>query len=167
MTGSRIRPSGVFTMTSRDPHGNVIGSREFHNGATTQGLNHLLDSGFRGGTQYPLWYVGLIDDAGFSAVDPADTHQLHAGWAEYTGLFGGNRGTWTPAAAASGFLDSINVVLSITATGSVRGALLASQQAIGTTSGQVLYATGVADSALPVVSGGTVTISYKLRLTPR
>lgn len=63
----------------------------------------------------------------------------------------------------SGLLDSPNVTFSITASGTVRGAFLASQQATGSSSGPTLYCTAVADAGVAVVSGGTLTFSYKLR----
>lgn len=164
---TRLRPGGVFSLVSRDPEGRELGRAEFENGTTYQGVNHALDVTFRGAARFTTWYVGLVDNSGYAGVSSGDTHQSHPGWAEFNGLYGGNRGTWGPLAASGGFLDSVPLVLSVTASGSVRGALLASQQAIGTASGQVLYSTGAAAAPVPVVAGGTVTLTYKLRLTPR
>lgn len=159
--------SGRFLLVSRDPHGRVLAIAPFNNGVTTEGINHLLNRVFRGGAGFSTWYGGLIDNTGSPVLAAADTHVSHPGWSEWTGVFGSNRATWVPVAAAGGNMASANMVFSITASGTVRGALLASQQAIGSASGQVLYATGLADAGVPVVNGGTVTLSYIIRLTPR
>lgn len=165
---TKLRLSGHFTLISRDPQGREIGGLSFPNGVTVEGVNYLLNRGFRGGTGIPAWYVHLIDDAGFAALDPTDTTAAHAGWTEFTAVAGGNGILWNPVAAAGGFLDaSPQTVISVTAPGTVRGAFLSSRQATGLGAGQTLYATGAAASGLAVVAGGTVSILYQLRLTPR
>jgi hypothetical protein len=160
-------PAGRFRLTSRGWDGRRLGTRVFSNGTTDQGVTHVAARMFLGAAAYANWYVGLIDEAGFSALDEADTHQSHAGWAEWTGLYLSQRGLWVPTPASGRFMDAANTVLSITATGNVRGALLASSPTIGTASGQILYATGVDDDPLPVEAGGTVIVGYKLRFSPR
>ncbi|HUR53504.1 MAG TPA: hypothetical protein VMZ71_05215 [Gemmataceae bacterium] len=159
--------AGAFFLDYRDPR-----SRKrdwafyFHNGVTTEGVNYLLNAAFRGGSQQPNWFLGLIDDAGFSALAAADTHALHSGWGEYTGIFLSSRPAWNVLTAASGgIVPSSSVsVFQITAAGSVRGALVASQQAVGTGGGAVLYATGAMSAGMSVSVGGVLSVTYAAQL---
>lgn len=157
--------AGEYELVSRDADGRVLGSLTFPNGPTVDGVNYLANCGFRGGARIAAWYVGLINETGFVALDEFDSHSSHGGWSEFTNIAGGLRQPWSPAAAVDGLLDSPNVAFSITASGTVRGAFLASQQATGTSSGPTLYCTAVADAGVAVVNGGALTFSYKLRIT--
>ena len=69
------------------------------------GLNHILETEFHSGAQVTTWYIGLVDNAGFSAFANADTMASHAGWAESSAYTEANRPTWT-AGAAGGPVDS-------------------------------------------------------------
>lgn len=162
-----ITPAGRYRLVSRGWDGRLLGVRRFWNGTTEEGVAYVLGAAFRGVAKFPSWYVGLINDAGFAALAAADTHVSHPGWSEYAGLYNSLRVAWVPAAAAGALMDAANAVISITAAGSVRGAFLASTPAIGNAGGQVIYATGADEEALAVEAGGTVTVGYKLRLTPR
>lgn len=162
-----LRASGTWRLTHRDRSGGLVWDSVFPNGVTYEGSHYLLNGGFRGATLQPNWFVGLISDGGFAGLDTLDTHAAHAGWSEFTGVSGSNRGPWLPTAASGGTLMGPPVVLSVTANGSVRGALLASRQPVGLASGAVLYCTGAAAAGLAVSAGGTVTLSYQLRIRPR
>lgn len=162
-----IGPHGRFRLISRGWDGRLLGARTFENGTTEQGVTHLAARVFLGAAAYPTWHVGLISQSGFSALAAADTHQAHPGWAEWAALYAGLRVAWAPLAAGGRFMDAPTTILSVTAAGQVRGAFLASTPTIGTASGQVIYATGVDADPLDVEAGGTVTVGYKLRLSPR
>lgn len=158
---------GLFQFSYRDPKSRKR-DWDFYvdNAVTTEGLNYLLDANFRGGTQQPLWYLGLIDNAGFSALDPTDTHAAHTGWGEFTGIYFGLRPQWNVVTAAnSGQLASSSVsVFQITANGSVRGAFVASRQATGTGSGAILYSTAAMSAGMSVSNGGTLSVTYTGRM---
>ena len=162
-----VGPAGRFRLISRGWDGRLLGARTFENGTTQQGVTHLAARMFLGAAAYSTWYIGLINQAGFSALNSADTHQAHPGWSEWAALYLSLRVAWAPSAAAGRFMDAPTTVLSVTASGLVRGAFLASTPNIGTASGQVIYATGVDTEPLAVEAGGTVLVGYKLRLSPR
>jgi hypothetical protein len=160
--------TGWFDLTYRNPLGLVEWMAGFRNGVTVEGVNHFGNAVFRGGPRYSLWYVGLIDQSGFSGLSEEDTHLLHPGWSEYAGVTGSNRVLWQPGAASGGLMASaVPSVLSITADGEVRGAFLASRQPVGLASGAVLYSTGRAAAGLAVEAGGTVAVNYSVRYAPR
>jgi hypothetical protein len=158
---------GYFGFSYRDP---VSRKRDWDfylpNAVTTEGLDYLLNAAFRGGTQQANWYLGLIDNSGYSALAAGDTHAAHAGWGEYTGIFLSSRPAWNVATAAnSGQLaSSTPSVFSITANGSVRGAFVASRQLVGVGAGAVLYSTAAMSSGMSVSSGGTLSVTYTARL---
>lgn len=143
-------------------------STQINNGVTGEGVNYVLDWGFRGGAQQPNWYLGLISDAGFAALDPADTHAAHAGWGEFTAVLAGNRPAWLPSAPTGGIITGpAPSVFQVTAAGLVRGAFLASRQPTGVGAGAVLYSTGAMSSGLSVAAGGTLSVTYTGLLRPR
>lgn len=162
-----VRPGGRFRIESRGADGRQMAVRYFDNGTTAQGVTYLAARGFLGAAAFTTFYIGLINDAGFSTLSVLDTHQSHPGWAEWTAMFGSVRQPWAPTAAAGALLDAPNAILSVTASGLVRGAFLASTPVIGSASGQIIYAAGVDTTGLPVEPGGVVTVGYKLRLSPR
>lgn len=88
---------------------------ELDNGITVEGKNFLLNLAFHGGSgpaKIDTWYIGLVDNANFSALDEGDTYddidQAGNGWdewADYTDANNGNsvstRPEWSEAAASS------------------------------------------------------------------
>ena len=94
-----FRPRGKFHVKQlRD--GKVIAEFDVPNGIVDVGLNHILETEFHAGAQITAWYIGLVDNAGFSAFANADTMASHAGWAESSAYTEANRPTWTAGAAA-------------------------------------------------------------------
>lgn len=163
-----IRPTGLFALTYRNPAGLVEWTARFRNGVTLEGVNHFAEAAFRAGSRFSPWYCGLIAEGGFSALDELDTHLSHPGWAEFTAVTGGLRPAWAPGPANGGLVASGSPsVLQLAAGGTIRGAFLASRQAVGPSGGAVLYATGRTNAGLAVAAGGTVTINYSVRYTPR
>jgi hypothetical protein len=158
---------GAFLFSYRDPSSR---RRDWDyyvpNGVTVEGLNYLLDAHFGGATVQPLWYMGLIDNSGFSGLAASDTHAAHPGWGEYTSLFLSNRPQWNVATAAnSGILaSSTPSVFQITSAGTVRGALIASRQAVGAGAGAVLYAAGAMSAGMSVSAGGTISVTYSTQV---
>lgn len=154
---------GAFEARCIDRRGSERWRAGFRNAMTTEGANYLQNAGFRGGSQVTPFRIGLIDATGFSTVDGADTHASHAGWGEFTSLFGTDRAAWSPTAAATGVLTNPTATtLQATADGSLRGAFLASRAAVGDTAAGVLFCTAVAGSNLPVAAGDTIYLTYTL-----
>jgi hypothetical protein len=113
--------------------GKVIGIYEFKNGITNEGKNFLLDVMFHGTTAMATWYLGLIDNAGFSALAAGDIYdnidQAGNGWDEFkTYTDDGNgdstttRPTWTEGAASGQSITNASpVIFDITGTATVKG----------------------------------------------
>lgn len=171
--------SGVFRCRLLDPlyarrgdRRRVVGHTlrdewELRNAAVTVGLNYLLDAGFRNQTVVTAWYIGLIDNSGFSALSAADTMSSHAGWSEFTDYDEAARQAWTIAnAAASGSLaTSTAASFTISATGSVRGMFLTSSSTKSGTTG-TLWATATESSGRSVVDNQSLEVFYTNTFTP-
>ena len=113
-----------------------IGQYEFPNGICNQGKNKLLDIMFHGATAITTWWLGLIDNSGYTALAAGDTYQniTQAGnqWGEFTNYTdpanadsATTRPEWTEGAAASQAITNASpVVFDITDTGTVKGLFL-------------------------------------------
>ncbi len=104
------------------------------NAITIEGKNSLLDVTFRNQTESSLWYMGLIDLTGYTALDEDDTYneidQSGNAWDEFKDYnFGGDstkRATWIPNAAATKAISNSGTpsIFDITSGGTVKGIFL-------------------------------------------
>ena len=79
---------GVFTITCYDKDGNLKWEDKAKNLVVNVGLQDMNTKYFKGVTYTAAWYLGLVDNAGFSAYAAADTLASHTGWTEFTGYTG-------------------------------------------------------------------------------
>jgi hypothetical protein len=152
---------GKFTADCYDENGNLVWSEDFPNGVTNTALNDLLNIYLRNGTPTAAWYMGLVDNAGFTLFAAADTAASHAGWSEFTAYSGSNRPQWSPGAASGqAVVNGTTVDFAITGTGTIKGAFIISNNTKGGTSG-TLYSTGGFDQGNQAVSSGyTLKVTY-------
>lgn len=143
-------------------NGKLVHKEEFTNGVVTAGKNALWDIFFRNQTQIATWYMSLVNNSGWTAFADADTMSSHAGWSEFQDYSGGVRETWTPAAAASGAMTNTTLVeFNITASGTLKGAFIVSNNTLGGTTG-TLWCTGAFGSTVPVENGDILKITYAI-----
>lgn len=71
---------GIFRLRL-ERAGKIITDIEIPNGVTDQGANRILDLFFLN-LANTTWDIGLIDNAGFTAVAASDTAASHAGWSQ-------------------------------------------------------------------------------------
>lgn len=113
--------------------GQRINEYHFNNGIVNEGKDKLLNVMFDGGTAITAWYLGLIDNSGFTALASDDTYddinQAGNGWDEFTNYTDGNnadntttRPEWGPdPASAQSITNSTVAVYNITGSGTVKG----------------------------------------------
>lgn len=163
-----FKMKGEFDWSLTDKDGNVKASGKGHNGVCDAGINKLLDIHFGATAKFSTWYMGLIDSSGYSGLAPSDTEASHAGWTEntnYTVAAGSTqRGTWTPASAsAKAVTNGTAVAFTMTASGTVKGFFLCSDQLKATNTGTMwataLFATGDQVVAIGDILNITYTIS--------
>jgi len=117
-------------------NGKRINEFHFHNDITNEAKNTLFDVQFHAQTAITVWYLSLIDNAGYTALAVTDTYddidQAANGWDEfqsYTDPGNGDSATtrpiWTEdAASGQSITNSSVVVFDITGSGTVKGLLL-------------------------------------------
>jgi hypothetical protein len=145
---------------------------DFPNLVTTEGKNDLLTKYLKGSGYTATWFVGLVDNAGWTAYAAGDTAaKITAsanppttnGWQEGVPYSNANRVTWTGGTAAAGSIDNSasQAAFNINATLTVRGAILDSNNTKQGTSG-VLYCEGDFSAARAVLSGDTLNVTVTL-----
>ena len=157
-SGDQLQPRGRFVV-EHFRKGVKIGHYEFPNGITNQGKNKLLDVMFHSVSAITTWWLGLIDNSGYSALAAGDTYaninQAGNGWDEFTDYTdpanagsASTRPEWTEGAASGqAITNGSPVVFDITSSGTVKGLFLvggaAGAQTKGdhTASGAILWAT--------------------------
>lgn len=140
----------------------LIGRYDCNNGITNVGKNYILDVMFNGGTQIAnnSWYIGLIDNSGFSALAAGDTASSHSGWTELTAYTQSTRIAWGSGSASSqATTNSTPATFDMNATNNVYGGFIASSGTKGGTSG-ILWATAGFSSVVPVSNGDQIKITY-------
>lgn len=154
---SDCKIGGTFLVQIIGKDGVVKHQEKFRNGVTTEGKNKVLDVMFHAATQITTWYIGLMDNSGYTAEAAGDTLASHSGWNEFT-TYTGNRKEWTEGVASAGSItNGTSVDFAITGSGTLKGVFLAS---VATGTSGTLWATGAFGSTQPVVNGDTVKITY-------
>jgi len=160
-----MRPKGFFTFECRNPDGSLAWKEQVPNGTTTAGLNDILNVYFNSGTQKTTWYMGLIDNSGFSSLSGADTMASHGGWSENTNYAAGTRPTWVPSAASGGSMTNPSATaFGINATVAIKGAFIVSDSTKGGTGG-LLWATGAFGGVQSLTTGQVLSVTYTEPLT--
>ena len=162
---------GVYTVECYDKDGKLKWSEAMHNLVVNVGLKDMNDKYFTGSTYTAAWYLGLVTGPGAgNTYDPDDTMASHVGWTEDTGYSQATRPAATFGAATTAdpsvITNALSVaVFSISATTTIAGAFLTSDNTKGGTTG-VLFS--VANFQSPgdraVVSGDTLNITYTFSL---
>jgi len=158
MNASQMLPlRGKFFVEHRNKDGKLIGLYRVPNGITDEGLNKILDDMFNSGTQSATWYIGLIDNSGYTGVADSDTLASHSGWSEFAS-YSGTRQTWTVGAASSrSVTNSSTVDFTMTAGGAVRGILVCD---VTSGSSGKLWATALFSSSITVATSDVLKITY-------
>lgn len=146
---------------------------EADNLVTTQGLNDLLDKYFKGSTYTATWFVGLVDNAGFTTYAAGDTAaQITTDasganqWGEVTEYDEGTRPALTLGTPAGGSVDNSasKAVFTMNSSLTVRGAFIVSSSTKAGTAG-VLYCEVDFSAAQPVISGNVLNETTTLSVT--
>lgn len=180
---SPLTIGGRFGLTYRPPgRRRPAVRRTFSNGVTHEGLNYLLNAGFRGG-QRLSFRIGLIASGAPGSgldgrrVDYRDTERGHPGWIELdeyyltgTSIGNGGRVPWVTTDAQGGRLDSrFDARFVVRVSGFVAGAFVSSgvqpfRYAPVIDPHDVLYCTGIMDEDLAIEPGGIIAVHYTLAL---
>jgi len=159
---SVLSPKGRFQIEHYDRLGRLLGKYDFPNGITNVGKNLILDVMFNDGVQVAnaSWYIGLIDNSGFTALADADIMSSHSGWNEFTSYSESNRVAWGSGAAASQSTTNASpATFNISGSGTVKGVFVVSNNTKSGTSGS-LWATALFSADVPVSNGDQLKVTY-------
>jgi hypothetical protein len=163
---SKLGVGGYFVIECRDAEGNLRWEDTAENGVTNNALNDILNVYLRGTSQTANWYLGLVDNASYTAFAAADTMTSHTGWIENVGYSGTTRNQWTAAAAASqGVTNTSTVNFSMTATATIRGIFLTSDNTLSGTAGNLFATAAFTGGTQSVNSGDTLKVTYTVSAT--
>lgn len=166
--GEQLSVTGRYDVKCLDADGNLKWEDSIDNLVVTVGKNDLLDKYFAGSAYTAAWYMGLVDNASFSAYAAGDTLASHAGWLEYLNytISGSstNRATAAWNAASAGSKASTATTFTISgAGGTVLGAILCATQARNTSSNGgagILYSAGSFATSRAVIAGDSLLVTY-------
>lgn len=151
---------GVFFIEHFDSQNKLKAVYRIPNGIVDVGLNKILEDMFNGGTQSGTWYIGLVDNSGWTAFANADTMASHAGWTESAAYTETARPEWTAGTAASrSITNSSTVDFSINATVTLKGIFIVDNSTKSGTSG-TLWSTASFASNVSAVNGDTLKVTY-------
>jgi len=143
--------------------GKLLDTYEIDNGIVTVGFNKLLDIMFNAAIQINMWYMGLIDNVGFTGLATTDIMGAHAGWTELITYTQANRpalNTGTLASAQTLVASSVTI-FTINSTQNVKGVFIVNDNTKAGTAG-LLWCTALLDSVKPVANGDSFKILYTL-----
>lgn len=167
---SGLPVGGYFVVECWDKDGNLRWEDTAENMVTTLGLNSLLNVYLGDTTQLTAWYIGLIDNSGFTALAAGDTMAGHGGWSEVSGsnFSNSSRPQWTPGSASAGAVvnvASVNYSMIPSGTDTIYGMFLVSDNTKAGTAG-VLFATAAFSGGTQATnSGDTLKITYTVSAT--
>jgi hypothetical protein len=160
MKNSEIKLRGRFLIEHRNEAGKLIGIYRVPNGIVDEGLDKILDDMFNAGSQSSLWYLGLVDNAGWTSFADADDMGSHAGWTESTVYTAGTRPQWTVGAAAARQVTNASTVdFAINGSATLKGIFVCDDDTKSGTSG-TLWATAAFSSTIVVASSDTLKVTY-------
>jgi hypothetical protein len=164
---------GHYDVVCIGEDGQIKWTDSIENLVVTVGKNDLLDKYFFGSAYTAAWYMGLVDNASFTAYAAGNTITSHSGWLEFLNytISGSstNRATvgWSTAASAGSKTASVAAFTISGAGGTVLGALMTTIQARNTasdgssTGSGILYSAGTfTGGARSVISGDTLNVTY-------
>jgi len=159
-------------------NGKTIRTIEGKNGIVNEGKNKLLDVMFHATTQISTWYLGLIDNSGYTALANDDIYddinQAGNGWDEFANYTDDanadsttTRPTWTEGAASGQSITNSSVVIfDVTGSGTVKGLFVvggtnAQTKSDHTASGNFLWATALFTGGdVAVTNGDQLKVTY-------
>lgn len=151
-------------------------TRSVKNLIVTEGLNDNLTKYFKGSSYTAAWYVGLINNANFSALAATDTAAKITtstptggtnGWKESTDYSESVRQTLTLGSAASGTISNSASLAMFTINGTVtiKGGFLASSSTKGGTAGVLFGEAGFTDGPESLINGNIFTVQVDIAAT--
>lgn len=163
---------GSYEVKCLDSEGNLRWVDGFENIVVNTGKIDLLTKYFKGTAYTAAFYLGLVDNAGFTTYAPGDTMSSHAGWTESAAYSNATRpsvsfgtatasgGSSNPGVAGTGTISTSATTFNINATATILGAFLTTDNTVSGTTG-TLYSVGTfTGGSRSVVLGDSLLVTY-------
>jgi len=155
----RFKLAGVFHIRHYRK-GKLIGEYDIPNLITTVGRNHILNTEFHGDTPVTTWYIGMVNNSGFTTFAAGDTMGSHAGWTELENYDEATRVAWAEDAASSGSItNSTPATFTINATVTIKGIFVTSVNTKGGTTG-ILWCGTAFSSPIAAEDNDVLSVTY-------
>ena len=168
--GETLSVSGHYDVNCFDVDGNLKWEDTFSKFVVNEGITDLLTKFFIGSAYTAAWYMGLVNNTGFTTYAPGDTLLSHGGWAEST-AYAGSRpsvafgtasatgGSSNPGVAGTGSLvTSSAVTFVMNASATILGAFLCT---VSSGTSGVLYSAGsFTGGSRTVVAADSLLVTY-------
>jgi hypothetical protein len=160
---SRLVIGGIFTVRCFTPCGRLRWQDIAPNMIVSGGLDLTLNSTLRGQSQIATWYMGLVDNAGFTNFATGDTMLSHPGWAESTAYNLATRPVWTAGPPASNtVVNGTTSDFVMSAPGTMRGMFIVSLSDKGGTDGTLFSEAAYSQGNQNVGTGDTLKCTYQV-----
>jgi hypothetical protein len=159
---TKLKVRGNFIIEHRNRDGKLLGKYKIPNGITNVGKNKILNDMFNDGVQVAnnSWFLGIIDNSGFTAVAATDTMSSHAGWNEFTTYSEANRVAWgSNNAASQSTSNSTPSTFNITGSATLQGIFVTTINTKSGTTG-TLWSTALFSATVPVSNGDQLKVTY-------
>lgn len=145
-------------------NGRLLRHYKFNNTVVNAGLDEILVNTFVAGNSAHAWYIGLIDSVSFTSISKLDTMDDHSGWLEFISYNESERQLWlAELGSTSGTLvNGLSTTFTISANGTLRGAFLSDDSAIGGTDGVLFSAAPFYSGNVQVEDGDIIKVQYRL-----
>lgn len=156
--------AGLFHVKCYDRRGRLRWEDDAHNMIVSGGLDLTLNCTLRNNTPFTTWYMGLVDNVGFTAFASTDTILVHPGWAENTNYSPSVRNTWTPGAPSSNTIvngTTCNFVMG-SGGGVIRGLFIVSDNTKGGTAGTLFSQAPFSAGNQTANTGDTLQVTYQV-----
>ena len=149
-----------------DKYGKLKWREVFDNLVTTAGKNKYLDATLKTGLVSPLWYVGLVNNAGWTGYVAGDTMTSHGGWTECVAYSDITRTRYLPGTISGGSVNNSTnqAVFNINSPATIRGCFMVDDNTKGGTGGTLL-GEGDFSTVRGVDSGDTINVRITCSLT--
>ena len=153
---------GLFVAEHRDVTGRLLGIYRAPNAIVTEGVHHMMETEFRSGAASATWYIGLVDNTGWTAWAATHTMATHAGWTESVVYSNANRPQWTcGAAAARAITNASTVDFTINGSATLKGLFITNENTKSGTTGE-MWSEAAFSSTVTVANGDTLKVTYTL-----
>ncbi len=147
--------------------GNLLWTRTIPNLLPTEALNNALTQIYKASAYTAAWYVGLVDDAGFTAFAAGDTAaQINGlnGWTESVDYDEAVRQTLTLGSVSAGSVDNSASLstFTINATITLRGGFICTDSTKAGTSGVLGGEAAFNEGTQNLVAGNVITVGVTL-----